>query len=184
MTITPSCTKSLTISIDKYETIGKLSSCIRSEINKNCILQYCGNLGLINAIDVKTIDECNLYNGNTVFVRVLELRRSNNTQGISFPIDNSVSVKENLTGITLSIVKFFFPLDVLSKPQDHDFVENLFAMLPPILELDELARLIIESALRTGIHAQEHRAVLFRIERSHIARQFYLPLLSSEIGDR
>ena len=144
VTITPSCTRNLTISIDKNETISKLSSCIRSEINKNCILQYCGNLGLISSIDIKTIDECNLYNGNTVFVRVLEVRNNSNTQGVSFPIDNSADVRENLVGITLSIVKFFYPLSVLSKQEDRDFAEKLFAILPPVLELDQLVQLIIE----------------------------------------
>ena len=147
VTITPSCTRNLTISIDKNETISKLSSCIRSEINKNCILQYCGNLGSIGSIDIKTIDECNLYNGNTVFVRVLEVRNNSNTQGVSFPIQNSADVRENLVGITLSIVKFFYPLSVLSKQEDRDFVEKLFAILPPVLELDQLVQLIIEFAL-------------------------------------
>lgn len=147
VTITPSCTRNLTISIDKNETISKLSSCIRSEINKNCILQYCGNLGSIGSIDIKTIDECNLYNGNTVFVRVLEVRNNSNTQGVSFPIQNSADVRENLVGITLSIVKFFYPLSVLSKQEDRDFVEILFAILPPVLELDQLVQLIIEFAL-------------------------------------
>lgn len=147
VTITPSCTKSLTVSIDRTEMMSKLSNCIRSEINKNCILQYCGDLGSINSIDAKTIDECNLYNGNTVFVRVLEVRSNHHMLGISFPIEDNVSVQHDLTGISLSLVKFFYPLKLLSKQEDRDFADKLFAILPSVPELDQLVYSIIRFVL-------------------------------------
>ena len=96
-------------------------------------------------IDTQTVRQCNLYDGNTVFVRVLHNNNKKELNGVSYPIEKDSLVEETLNDITLSLMEFFFPMQSsLSLYSKKNSFDELASILFPIKELDTLIRLVLE----------------------------------------